>query len=112
MKTVDSFNIQIWLGLREGYTEKKHDINDVYDVVYKVCQYPGNCLTVTPTRFIYKGGWEDGVVIGIINYARYPIGKMNHKYNALEIAERLKAHFKQQRVSITTPEKTYLIGED
>jgi len=112
MKTVDSFNIQIWVGLREAYSDITHTIEEVYDECYKICQYPGNCLTVTPTRFIYKDGWEDGAIVGIINYPRFPEKKQRLIYNSWEIAQALQERFKQIRVSITTPEKTYCLGID
>jgi hypothetical protein len=112
MKTVDSFNVQIWVGLREEYSDKIHNIQEVYDICSQICAYPGNCLTVTPTRFIYKEGWEDGVVIGLINYPRFPKEKQRLIYDSWEIAQRLMEEFKQLRVSITTPEKTYTLGID
>ena len=111
MKTVPSFNIQIWLGLREGYTDKVHTIDEVYDECKKICAI-GNCVTVTPTRFIYKDGWEDGVVIGLINYPRFPKEKQRLIYDSWGIANRLQEKFNQIRVSITTPEKTYTLGID
>ena len=112
MKTGESFNIQIWIGLREEYTDKIHSIQEVYDVCYRYCQYPGYCLTVTPAKFIYKDGMEDGAIVGIINYLRFPQEKQRLIYNSWEIADSLQTAFKQLRVSITTPEKTYLLGED
>ena len=112
MKTVESFNIQIWLGLREGYTDKVHTIEEVYKVCQDLCNIWKACFTVTPTRFIYVDGWEDGVVIGLINYPRFPKDKQRLIYDSWEIADILKEHFKQIRVSITTPEKTYTLGID
>ena len=112
MKTVDSFNIQIWIGLREQYSDRRHTINEVYDVYYTYCQYPGHCVTITPTRFVYKDGWEDGAVVGFINYARFPKDKQRLIYDAWKLADRLMIKFNQIRASITTPEKTYLLGED
>lgn len=111
MKTVPSFNIQIWLGLREGYTDKVHSIDEVYEECQKICAI-GICVTITPTRFIYKDGWEDGVVIGLINYPRFPKEKQRLIYDSWEIANRLQERFKQIRLSITTPEKTYTLGID
>lgn len=111
MKTVPSFNIQIWIGLREGYTDKVHNIEEVYEECQKICNF-GNCVTVTPTRFIYKDGWEDGVIIGLINYPRFPKEKQRLIYDSWEISNRLQEKFNQIRVSITTPEKTYCLGID
>ena len=32
----------------------------------------GLCVTVTPTAFVYTGGMEDGVEVGLVNYPRFP----------------------------------------
>ena len=32
----------------------------------------GQCVTVTPTTFIYTGGEEDGTAIGLVAYPRFP----------------------------------------
>lgn len=32
----------------------------------------GLCVTVTPTTYVYKYGAESGVVVGLINYPRFP----------------------------------------
>lgn len=45
----------------------------------------GLCVTITPTKYIYTGGAEDGAIIGFINYARLP----NTKENIIEIAVEL-----------------------
>lgn len=36
------------------------------------CDEIGLCVTVTPTHYIYKDGQEQGVVVGLINYPRFP----------------------------------------
>jgi hypothetical protein len=38
----------------------------------KVCLDEGLCVTVEPTTFIYTGGEESGVVVGLIAYPRFP----------------------------------------
>jgi len=32
----------------------------------------GLCVTVSPTKYIYVGGEENGVIVELINYARFP----------------------------------------
>lgn len=45
----------------------------------------GLCITITPTKYVYTGGAEDGAIIGFINYARFP----NTKGNIFELAVEL-----------------------
>jgi hypothetical protein len=36
------------------------------------CYGRGLCVTVSPTTFIYTGGEEEGIQIGLVNYPRFP----------------------------------------
>ena len=49
----------------------------------------GFCVTVTPTKYIYTGGQEDGVVVGIRNYPRFPSTEEELEGRAIQIAREL-----------------------
>jgi ferredoxin len=72
MKTVDTFYANIYVGMREEYSDKIHNIEDAYKICQDYCDTVGLCVTVTPTKYIYKNGEEDGIIIGLINYPRFP----------------------------------------
>ena len=36
------------------------------------CDKEGLCVTVTPTTYVYTNGQEEGVIVGLINYPRFP----------------------------------------
>ncbi len=36
------------------------------------CWHEGMCVTVTPTTFVYTGGMEEGVEVGLTNSPRFP----------------------------------------
>ena len=42
-------------------------------VVEKYCNEVGYCVTIKPTLYVYKGGEEHGVEVGLINYPRFPL---------------------------------------
>lgn len=69
----------------------------------------GLCVTVTPTRFIFTGGAEDGACIGLINYARFPTEKDSLDLKALVLAETLLKECCQRSCSIVTPEETHYL---
>lgn len=48
------------------------DISVIKQVCREYCYHIGFCVTVTPTTYIYTGGEEEGVIIELINYARFP----------------------------------------
>ena len=112
MKTVDSFNIQIWVGLRIGYTSEIYTIDDVRRICDEFCNEVKQCVTITPTEYRYVDGSEDGVMIGFINYPRFPATPMAITDRALVLAHKLMIGLKQNRVSVVTPQTTYMLTND
>jgi len=101
MKIVDNYEAKIWLGLREGYSDTYSDKENVTIEIQKFCDSISECVTITPTEFIYVNGREPGLVIGFINYARFPKSKAETKKRALLLGKILMEKFEQYRVSIT-----------
>ena len=106
---VPTFFANIYLGLNEGYTGKKSKLN-----IESYCK--GYCgviklgVTVTKTTFCYPDGMEDGVIIGLINYPRFPSTPEEIEQKAIELAKCLKNICKQERVTIVMPNHTIMLG--
>ncbi|MBI2057142.1 hypothetical protein HYT91_02705 [Candidatus Pacearchaeota archaeon] len=109
MKSVETITAKIYLGLREGYTNKVHTINEVKNFLQDYVDKTSFCVTITPTTFVYKNGRENGVIIGLINYPRFPKTKKELKRRAEEIAKLCKEEYKQNRISIEYPDKTIML---
>ena len=69
----------------------------------------------TPTEFIYTSnlkksvnGNEPGVIIGIMNYPRFPLERKTLEQKAEEIALLCKERFKQNKISIVYPDRTVM----
>jgi len=101
MKIVDNYEAKIWLGLREGYTDTIEDAKTVKGFIEGWCTGKKQCVNVSPTEFIYVDGNEPGLIIGFINYPRFPMSQPEIKNRAIELATLLMKRFKQYRVSIT-----------
>jgi hypothetical protein len=69
-------------------------------------------LTVTPTNFVYKNGQEPGVIVGLIDYPRFPSNSDEIRKRAIEIGELLLHRFSQMRLSIVCPDITMTIFND
>jgi len=62
------------------FTEKTHrcniyasgPISEAEQIIRKYCADEGLCVTINPTKFIYSLGEEQGYVVGVINYPRFP----------------------------------------
>lgn len=93
----------------ETYTVKIY-ISGSIQVIEQVCREEclsvGLCVTVEPTKFIYTGGEENGAVIGLINYPRFPKDPIEIKRTSINLANRLLLATFQHSVLIMTPEKT------
>lgn len=68
-------------------------------------EYP-ICVTVEPTTFIYTGGEEQGYVVGLLNYPRFPTAPNELNVQARELAELLLDRTFQHSVLIVTPTET------
>ena len=111
MKTVKSFNVQIWVGLRSSYSDTVYTIADVERIVDFYIIHIADCITITPTEFRYVNGSEPGVIVGWINYPRFPRTEVDIIDRALSLAKRLKEGLNQERVSIVAPEFTYMLED-
>ena len=83
------------------------------DWIRRVCQeyahsYP-ICVTVTPTTYVYTGGEEQGVEIGLINYPRFPSESQDKlTERALHLGHTILNKTFQGSFSVMTPERTIL----
>jgi len=68
--------------------------------------------SVTPTTYIYKNGNEPGVVVGIINYPRFPSEAAALKAKALEVAALLLKLYRQMKVSVVFPDETVMLESE
>ena len=73
-----------------------------------VAVYP-QCVTIAPTTFLYTGGEEQGYVIGLLNYPRFPSTPEELNIYAMNLAHRLLAHTFQTSAMVVTPAETLWI---
>ena len=108
MKICDNYEAKIWLGLRPGYSDTwEYSIGSLRNIVGEWCTKKKQCVSITPTEFVYVQtdetgtGGESGAIIGFINYPRHQLSKAEIKNRAIELGQLLMKEFKQYRVSIT-----------
>jgi hypothetical protein len=74
------------------------------------CDRVGLCVTVTPTNYVYTHGDEPGVIVGLINYGRFPSEPAAIFARATELALHLIDALGQQSASIQAPDKTLWVS--
>jgi hypothetical protein len=82
------------------------DINLIKNACRKYCFEIGLCVTVKELVFIYTGGEEYGVEIGLLNYPRFPDTKHNILQKALNLAAICRKEAHQHSYLVVAPERT------
>lgn len=82
------------------------DIAQAKQICRQYCFDVGLCVTVEPVGFIYTGGEEAGVRIGLINYPRFPTDAEKLRAVAHDLAGKLLVGLCQHSFSIVGPEQT------
>ena len=111
MKTVETFTAQIAVGFRNTDTDDEPTVEMARRICQDYCDEVGLCVTITETEFIYTGGNERGCLIGLINYPRFPSDEETILRHALALAKKLMDEYKQKKVSVITPNATYMLEQ-
>lgn len=82
------------------------DLATARQVCREFCQ-SGLCVTIEPTEFIYTGGAETGVRVGLLNYPRFPATPSQLLVTASQLAHLLRDRLCQHSFLIVTPEETF-----
>ena len=82
------------------------DPGEARRICRQFCDEEGLCVTVTPTTYVYTGGEEAGVIVGLINYPRFSAGPRAIETKARSLGMLLKAELGQESFSIQTPTET------
>lgn len=115
-KSLPTFRAEIFLGLRESYYHPNsnlrsiiHSIKEVEDICQSFINDIKWAVTVTPTKFIYVDGQEEGCIVGIIQYPRFPLSETEILSRTFKLAKLLKEKMNQERCSVVCTDKSYLI---
>ncbi len=99
MKTIEtlSHSVRIYIA---------GDLARAEQVCREYCYSVGHCVTVTPTRYVYKGGDETGVIVGLINYPRFPKAPEALLADAEQLGDLLMVALCQSSFTVETPGTT------
>lgn len=82
------------------------DLDQAKQICRAYCFDVGLCVTVEPVAYIYTGGEEAGVRVGLINYPRFPSTEPELFAKAEGLASRLLEGMHQHSYSIAGPAET------
>ncbi len=112
MKSVPTFTASIYVGRKVRATGEVVNPIIADQICHNFCDEHGFCVSVTQTKLIYTHGHEPGVIVGVINYPRFPSKPETLRQMTLDLAESLRANMCQQRVSVVFQDETIMLGGD
>lgn len=104
-----TYTATVYVGTKERATGEVRPLGLAREYLKDFASGGGVCVSFTPTEFIYKDGMEPGIVVGLINYPRFPESLESIKAKALAIAEGLQAIYRQLKVSVVFPDETVML---
>ncbi len=93
----ESGTFRIWIG---------GPISEVERACAEFCTERGFCVAIEPVRYVYTGAREDGVVVTVLNYPRFPksLGELRSVSN--ELAEFLIKRGYQRSATVEGPDQS------
>ena len=82
------------------------DLDTARAALRQYCLDVGLCVTLTATDFVYTGGMETGIRVGLINYPRFPRTPAEIRARAADLANHLRTALCQHSFSIVMPDET------
>jgi len=83
---------------------------EAWKICREYCDEVGLCVTITETKYVYTGGETVGVIVGLINYPRFPSEPTPIWAHAEALALKLIEGLKQESCSIQSPDRTLWIS--
>lgn len=100
MKVEETYTIRIYMS---GPISVAKQVARKYCMELNQRDGTGLCVTVDPTTFIYTGGEEEGFVVGMLNYPRFPTTEENLNQLATELAGKLMDETYQWSALLVNP---------
>lgn len=94
---VPSYPVQIWIA-GDHAAAIEHMEQHVQEFPY--------CVTITPTTYVHTSGTDAGIIVGLINYPRFPAKPEAIWAKAEQIAAFLCEKLGQQSYTIQAADKT------
>ncbi len=110
-KTTSTYNATIYVGSKFGYSDDVIEYSVAEDLIQEWTDRVGQCVTLTRTNYIYTNGSEYGIIVGFINYPRFPSTPEIIRSQAMELANILLTGLKQMNISVVFPDETVMLSD-
>lgn len=96
----------------EGRIYIAGDIEQAKQRIREMAYNQGMCVTVSLVDYIYTGGEEKGLVVGLIQYPRFEVDEQTLEKNLIFLAENLATRLCQKSFTVSTPNSTIYFRSD
>lgn len=83
------------------------DLAEATAICQDYCNKVGLCVTIEPTNYVFTGGQEMGVRVGLINYPRFPTSRLALLEKARLLGLELKHRLEQGSYTIQDDKGAY-----
>lgn len=94
--SVPTFSVEIYLA---------GNMIDIERICAQFCMI-GLCVSIENVKYVYTGGREDGAVVRLVNYPRFPSDQESLRNRARELADKLMDECCQWSALLVDPERT------
>lgn len=121
-RTVKTFEAKIYVGFRKAYRQEGYNPTEALETVRRICHDAvkvGWCVTIQPVEYIYTPTFttgqptpvngEEGALIGVINYPRFPLNTEDLKERTLTLATRLMEQLHQEGVTVVFTDESVMV---
>ncbi len=112
MKTNKTFTATIHVGLKIRSTSTIQSYSRADTICQEFVDEIGECVSFTPTNYIYTKGGEPGVIVQFIQYPRFPKEESEIKKRALDLGELLMKGLSQHKVCVVFPDVTVMLENE
>lgn len=103
---VPTYAATIYCGSKVSASGEMLPLDRATDLIQRYVGRVGLCVTITETQFVYTGGREPGIAVGLINYPRFPKTPGEVFDLAVELAAMLADEMQQLGVSVVAADRT------
>ncbi len=105
-----SYYADIYISMSPGYASEAYYSKEyVEELIGEYVNEHMFAVNLQDTKFIYPGGSEDGLKIGLIQYPRFPATEETILQNAIKLAEHLMSKLNQFRCTVQTSDQVFLL---
>lgn len=105
----EKFSASIYVGLKVRGLNTLYSITAVEEICQEFCDDIEFCVTVTPTKYVYTDGCEQGAIVGIFNYPKFQKSAKTLENQAFLLATELMLKLEKERVTIDFPSHTIML---